>query len=690
MSFNIRQLDNLSYDDAEPLLEDYITKLVTEFLNSPQGGKLRDKDPTTGHWCDTFIEFGYRYGEKTLPQMTIDDVKMLMEYTLPRKLTVASPEDAETAIPELVEFWRFMGDRYKLRRAKPITVHLRKIKNKFPKWMFDERRGGIAKQFMMAGLEEGIDISNPDELNSFMEVFNQRQEAQSPSPILQPPNNPLLTELENLTNFDPNEPLDESQLKVVMQALSQIIAPEMGEIDADELLDAFLNDEIPPSLEATMAEDEGSGETQQDEAFFPGLTERDFDPSSSWFSPNWMRRLTISGGRGYYAGDNPDLPVVSSEEEALIKQQTITADAPGTILNEFQVLLDYLQDGPVPVSNSLSHFSKQQCLELNECLQNSIQIDKARPKQANYPFIQGLYLLLRATQIVTIEPKGKKTYLGLNPEVFEQWQSLNPTEKYLTLLEAWLTRGVKSFLAKHQGSFGNFKYYVGDFVLGNCTRNNWFKVNEPFKVKTAHEQLRLENEIKLYNVALMSLFGFMTVQDAKPEAGGGWNIQTLTLLPFGQAMLKVCQKIALENQVQFPIDQDASAPLNAFQPTFQPYFPEWKQVPTYPKPEFQPDLHIFKVTMERFPKVWSKLAISGNATLFGLSLLILESVNFDNDHLHTFSLQNPLGRIIEIDHPFCESGNPATSDYLVGQLPLTIGQGLEYLFDFGDHWEFSV
>ncbi len=37
MTFNIRQLDNLDYDEAEPLLEDYITGAIQEYINSPEG-----------------------------------------------------------------------------------------------------------------------------------------------------------------------------------------------------------------------------------------------------------------------------------------------------------------------------------------------------------------------------------------------------------------------------------------------------------------------------------------------------------------------------------------------------------------------------------------------------------------------------------------------------------------------------
>jgi hypothetical protein len=37
MAFNLRLLDQLSYDDAEPLLEDYIEGAIEQFLESTAG-----------------------------------------------------------------------------------------------------------------------------------------------------------------------------------------------------------------------------------------------------------------------------------------------------------------------------------------------------------------------------------------------------------------------------------------------------------------------------------------------------------------------------------------------------------------------------------------------------------------------------------------------------------------------------
>jgi hypothetical protein len=42
-----------------------------------------------------------------------------------------------------------------------------------------------------------------------------------------------------------------------------------------------------------------------------------------------------------------------------------------------------------------------------------------------------------------------------------------------------------------------------------------------------------------------------------------------------------------------------------------------------------------------------------------------------------------------INHPYMDEG-PSASDVMVGDVPLRVGQRMNYLYDFGDNWEFDV
>ena len=127
-------------------------------------------------------------------------------------------------------------------------------------------------------------------------------------------------------------------------------------------------------------------------------------------------------------------------------------------------------------------------------------------------------------------------------------------------------------------------------------------------------------------------------------------------------------------------------PFGVLQPVLQPYFPEWRNNLSVPKWTFRDGAHIFKVSLGR---IWRRIVIPADQTLAALASTILNSVEFDHDHLYRFSYQNRFGALEDVNHPYMEEG-PWASEVLVGEIPLRLGQTMSYLFDFGDDWEFAV
>ncbi len=184
MTFNIRQLDNLTYDDVEPILGDYIQGAIEQFVNSPEGKVYVESHPKGGGWIGTFIELAYIYNGLTLPKMTKGDVQALMEYTLPRKLTIFDPAEAEDAIPELMAFWHFLQREYQFRSAGAILKYLATLESKFPAMMCDPSRGGIAKTFAMMGHQAGFDMTTPEGIQAFQEQYNANLQSGPPDLML--------------------------------------------------------------------------------------------------------------------------------------------------------------------------------------------------------------------------------------------------------------------------------------------------------------------------------------------------------------------------------------------------------------------------------------------------------------------------------------------------------------------------
>jgi hypothetical protein len=87
------------------------------------------------------------------------------------------------------------------------------------------------------------------------------------------------------------------------------------------------------------------------------------------------------------------------------------------------------------------------------------------------------------------------------------------------------------------------------------------------------------------------------------------------------------------------------------------------------------------------------IQISENATLYRLHETILDSVEFFDDHMHTFFMNN---RAWDSEEEYiCPSGDlgyaRGFSDKVkLSEFRLSKGDKFLYLFDFGDEWRFQI
>lgn len=374
--------------------------------------------------------------------------------------------------------------------------------------------------------------------------------------------------------------------------------------------------------------------------------------------------------------------ILSSRHEKTLREQVITEDSPGTILRDFAALLDFVGTREIEVSGKHQLLPINLLPELNARLSHPIQVNLKRAVQKSYPYINGLYLLLRASGLSLIEAAGKRRVLALDQDALTSWRSLNPTERYFTLLETWFLRG--------QGEIIGERYDALD-ALFKCLNFIEYIPDRGLKIAGDRqaEQFTIPYQIGAHNLALLDMFGCVVVEEGKPEAGKGWTVARVLRTPFGDALLKLLR------QYQFDImrferddkdDADGGAGFGELQPILQPFFPEWRENLKLPEPALVEGLYIFKVSMG---KIWRRIAISGRYTLEDLSNTILDAYNFDNDHLHQFTYRDRFGALVEVNHYYTEDP-PLTSEVSVGEIPLRPGDSMKYLFDFGDCWRFDV
>lgn len=662
MAFDIRRLDGLDYDDAEPLLEDYIIEAIEAFAESDIGQVHMERFPKGGDWIGTFIEMAYLYGGFTLSKMTKANAQEVMEYILPRKLALLDPSDTDGAIDELVAFWQFLAKTYRLRSGNAIAAYLQSIADKFPQWMFDPARGGMAKNVMMQGLQAGYDMTSPEGLKAFQAEYNRNLPAQSPN----------LAEMPDIPIPMDTPPAD---MKAIFDQLG-LELPEMGQpVNLKTLAEQFLGalEQLDPveaeQLIASMEDDLDDLDDLDDASI-------EAPPSAAAGSQSTDLRTML-----LQDSFNQDIPLTEAEQ-ALLRDTTISETGPGTILQDFQITLDFIGADGVPVSGKLQHLSLKLLGELNGQLSHPIAIDLKRPQQKSYPNIHGLYLLLRATGITEVVAKGKQLRLRLHPDVYASWQQLNPAERYFTLLEAWFLRSHPEMLGEERS---------GPLTMGDRCLKVWptlhQKTNQIFSDYGRQDSLAYWPGF--YNVALMEMFGFVELTHGKPDPGKGWRLKKLMPCDWGNALMKLLFNAHMAVGLQWPSAMDATQPLGDLQPILHPYFPDWQQTLAVPSSPFRPGRHIFNVSLGN---IWRRIGISGEATLADLSQVILDSVGFDRDHLDQFTYKSPTGRTVEVMHPgfTYDESLPTTVEVLIGSLPLSEGGTMEYLFDFGDCWRFQV
>lgn len=182
MTFDIHRLDKSDgyEEEVDEALEQYVEELMECFIQSPEGQAHLARDPEMGFYISQLILYGYHHLGATLPRMSASHVEELVTEVFPRKISLASPDDADDAIPELVAFWEYLKREHHLFQADAVLKFLRRIEPEFKGMMNDPARFGMAKSFFMAGRQAGYDMTDQEESQKFMMEYNARILGQGP------------------------------------------------------------------------------------------------------------------------------------------------------------------------------------------------------------------------------------------------------------------------------------------------------------------------------------------------------------------------------------------------------------------------------------------------------------------------------------------------------------------------------
>jgi len=382
--------------------------------------------------------------------------------------------------------------------------------------------------------------------------------------------------------------------------------------------------------------------------------------------------------------DFPSKSPISTEYRKILRNQHIDEKGPGTVVRDFETFLDFIGPKGTEITPKTGFLTMKSLVEINKSLSHPLRVAFKRPMQKSFPHIGGLYLLVRTSGMAYPEGSATKRRLVLNDSAYKSWGTLNPAERYFTLLESWLLRGSPEILREN---------------IGYNNMATWSK----FFSKIPERGLKIEGNRKeediiryipgLYTIALLEMFGLISVLHGKPEEQKGWNIRGLKRTPFGNALLELLEEplrqsygsgISGNGIAEPPVEET----FGKLRPLIRPYFPKWQKCLEIPRQEFRDGIYIFNVCLG--PKVWRRIAIPGTMTLEHLSSETLDAFDFDHDHLYTFTFANHFGINTEVTHPYIDDNSPCADEFLIGNLPIPPRGEMTYLYDFGDNWEFLM
>ncbi|MGC9349987.1 MAG: IS1096 element passenger TnpR family protein [Anaerolineae bacterium] len=368
--------------------------------------------------------------------------------------------------------------------------------------------------------------------------------------------------------------------------------------------------------------------------------------------------------------------------DTLQKTEFGREESPDTILHDFDALLRYVLERKLRVTGT-HQLPLRALSEINRRLAQPVLHGLQRPVQKSFPPIHGLYLVLRASGLTYVDATGSKPYLLIDDEVYRVWQSLNPTERYGNLLESWLLRGSPDIIGERIG------YH--DPVPDNSYKSAWFFAVIPddgLQVAGAsNAKVSLKYTPEWHNLGLLSLFGWIRIEQGPPQPGEGWRIERIFRTRLGDALLALLGKEFFGNFDKIrELPAHDEIPFGILQPILKPYFPDWHNNLIVPEPVHREGVHIFKVSLD---SIWRRIAIPADASLHSLASAIINSIDFMHDHLYYFAFESRTGVRKYINHPYMDEG-PWASEMEIGDVPICVGQTMEFLYDFGDQWEFDV
>jgi hypothetical protein len=391
---------------------------------------------------------------------------------------------------------------------------------------------------------------------------------------------------------------------------------------------------------------------------------------------------------------------IAEADRAVFTSVASVPEPPGTIVRDFDALLDGIGTNGIPVSAKTCEFAIARLPELNGLLTHPAPIGLSRGRQVSYPHVDGLHLLLRFSRLGKVDRSSTTPRMVLNPEMVAKWQLLNPTERYFGLLERWWH--IADF---EQARFGLAADRMAEY---RCTFLKRHRPGSRAKDRNEKWQVAMLGALGMQQVALMQLFGLLDIVSEPAVPGKGWQIKRMVATPWGlSASATYLQAFGdtssdLLERLFNPTDKDSTPDeLEAEEEMEHHPFLLWgnRVLPCFHNcrhylgdPEAVEPFRggvTFKVSLSA--GVWRRIVMPAERDFDDLARFILDAFQFDTDHLYQFRYQDEYATQRTFDDPRCSDVEDDYADEVtLGEAGLFPRQLVEFRYDFGDDWRFDV
>jgi hypothetical protein len=401
----------------------------------------------------------------------------------------------------------------------------------------------------------------------------------------------------------------------------------------------------------------------------------------------------------------------------------ITETEPTPLIRDFAAFTRYLRTHEIVLTSANEFIPGRDLYELNKEMTHPLQSITPRTDQTLYPLLNLFYYLALAGKLFQKVPE-KGSRFALKPTGrLQLYEELMHAEKYFFLLETlWIDADWKKLQA---GYFGDSPLYTVPKVL-ECLSEQPSGKKILLKGNEAKEQMFWHWE---YFMLYFSYFGFWDVMVDEELVSKNWpkhsfRAESITPSTFGINLAQIISQtrnlfywnlpnrhkmgewnaipgsplpdadssILFEQKRKKPktvVKVDEVKTRDMFFLPFVSLFAEGELQRTLPREgaKFVDGIYVFKVILGE--NLWRRIKVSANHTLLDLHNVIQEAYKFDDDHLYSFFMDGKLWSHECFNSPYDEKG-PYVNDVCIGEMGLSVGQDILYLFDFGDMWRFRV